>query len=658
MRNANSFKEIPKGFLLESSLGFLLELPKGISFRAEGITFDKENIMNRTAILHIPMSEYAYGTDEEHVTIRLRSARGDLTRCILHFGDRACRQTPVIFTAQEMQICASDEYFDYYEAILSNPYKRLNYYFELCSETEHILYYGDCFMDECVDDRSEYYQLPYNHRADIVSVPDWAKDAVIYNIFPDSFATGRAYLSCCPSQKEFDGEPVHGKLGGTIKGIAENVSYLKELGINAVYINPIFAAGEYHKYDLLDYFHIDPCFGTNEEFREMVKLFHANGIRVIIDGVFNHCGWKFFAFEDVVKNGEASPYKDWFYRLSFPVIRPENGDIYPGYECFGYERMMPKLNTANPEVVKYFCKVCQYWLREYDIDGWRLDVASEINDGFWEAFRKAAKEIKPDAILIGEVWETARHWLDGKIFDSAMNYDFRKHCRRFFAEGSIDACAFDGRVTNMRMRYREQTVYAQLNLLDSHDVSRFLSLCGGDGRRYRLAVLFQMTFPGIPSVFYGDEKGMDGILEDEYRAPMNWQKEEDGLFTFFKKTILLRRTHTALRHGAFRTLCAERGSRLYAYARETDSDRIIIAINAGDAPVLLPETVYNEVSSTPASRGISQTAQAQTQQALPQTAQASQSGGKASLTGAAEILWQNGLCGQELAPMGWAVFRA
>ena len=264
------------------------------------------------------MSEYAYGTDEEHVTIRLRSARGDLTRCILHFGDRACRQTPVIFTAQEMQICASDEYFDYYEAILSNPYKRLNYYFELCSETEHILYYGDCFMDECVDDRSEYYQLPYNHRADIVSVPDWAKDAVIYNIFPDSFATGRAYLSCCPSQKEFDGEPVHGKLGGTIKGIAENVSYLKELGINAVYINPIFAAGEYHKYDLLDYFHIDPCFGTNEEFREMVKLFHANGIRVIIDGALQSVDQSYY--ESALLDGA-----NWTQRtryITLPAIRP------------------------------------------------------------------------------------------------------------------------------------------------------------------------------------------------------------------------------------------------------------------------------------------------------------------------------------------------
>lgn len=576
--------------------------------------------MNRSAVLHIPMSEYAYGVDEEHVTIRLRCGRGDLKQCFLHFGDRACRRTPVIFTEKEMAIEASDEYFDYYEITLEHPYKRINYFFELIAQEERILYYGDCFMKECVDDRSEYYQLPFNHRADLVSPPDWAKDAIIYNIFPDSFATGRESIVSAPAEKKFDGETVRGKLGGTIKGITENAVYLKELGFNAVYINPVFAAGEYHKYDLIDYFHIDPCFGTNEEFKEMVETYHENGLKVIIDGVFNHCGWRFFAFNDVVEKGEASPYKDWFYGLSYPVIRPDDGKAYPDYECFGYERMMPKLNGQNPEVIDYFCRVCQYWLKEYEIDGWRLDVASEVNDDFWNSFYRAAKEVNPDAILIGEVWETARHWLDGKKFDSAMNYDFRKHCRRFFAEGSIDAFEFDGRVTNMRMRYRKQTVYAQLNLLDSHDVSRFLSLCGGDQKRYKLAVLFQMTFPGIPSVFYGDERGVSGILEEEYRKPMPWGKEKDDLFLFFKEAIRLRRTCEALRKGGYRTVYANKGDSLYIYARELADDKIVIAINGNAHAGRLPELFMD-----------------------------------------AQILWQEGLMdkplGKTLAPMGFAVAK-
>lgn len=290
--------------------------------------------------------------------------------------------------------------------------------------------------------------------------------------------------------------------------MTENVDYLKDLGINCVYINPIFAAGEYHKYDLLDYFHVDPVFGGDEAFREMVDTLHANGIRIIIDGVFNHCGWHFFAFDDVVRNQKASQYRDWFYHLEFPVERPETPEIYPSYACFAYERMMPKLDTANPDVRDYFCKVGRYWVEEFGIDGWRLDVASEVDDGFWRAFRRTVKEANPDALLIGEVWESAGHWLQGDMFDSAMNYDFRKHCNLFFAEGAIDAADFSGRVTNMRMRYRVQTVPAQLNLLDSHDVSRFLSLCNGDTTRYKLAILFMMTFVGMPTVFYGDELGI------------------------------------------------------------------------------------------------------------------------------------------------------
>lgn len=572
--------------------------------------------MNRSAVLHIPMSEYAYGTDEEHVTIRLRCGREDLRQCFLYFGDRACRQTPVIFTKREMTVAASDAYFDYYEVTLEHPYKRINYYFELISEDERILYYGDCFMEDCVDDRSEYYQLPFNHRADLVIPPGWAEDAIIYNIFPDSFATGRRYISLKAEEKEINGERVCGKLGGSIKGITENVDYLKELGFNAIYINPIFAAGEYHKYDLLDYFHIDPCFGTNEEFKKMVEIYHQNGLKVIIDGVFNHCGWRFFAFNDVVEKGEKSKYRDWFYHLEFPVVRPEDPETYPGYECFGYERMMPKLNTQNPEVIEYFCRVCQYWLKEYQIDGWRLDVASEINDEFWDCFHRAAKEVNPEAILIGEVWESARHWLDGKKFDSTMNYDFRKHLRRFFAEGSIDAFEFDSRVTNMRMRYRKQTLYAQLNLLDSHDVSRFLSLCGGDKRRYRLAVLFQMTFPGIPSVFYGDERGISGILEEEYRAPMPWENKEDELFSFYKKAIWLRRDHEVLRNGEYRTLQADKGDRFYLYARESESDKMIIAINGNSDSCKLPKELLN-----------------------------------------AQILWQEGMTAGKLEAMGFVVAK-
>ena len=538
--------------------------------------------MDRKAVLHIPMSEYAHSVREGRVVIRLRTARDDLASCTLYYGDRACRLNPVVFTPIQMQVVASDRMFDYYEAEFDSPYTRLCYYFELCAGDERVLYYGDLFSAETVPERSEYYQFPYIHRADIAAAPDWASDAVIYNIFPDSFATSRRFISEKAIEKQFCGRPVRGKLGGTIRGIKENADYLSELGINCIYINPIFTAGEYSKYDLLDYFSIDPCFGTNQDFADLVDEYHRHGIRVIIDGVFNHCGWHFFAFEDAIVNGEKSRYWDWFYRLKYPVVRPDNMEDIPEYECFAYERLMPKLNTANPEVVDYFCQVCQYWLREYKIDGWRLDVASEVDDAFWRAFRKAALDVNPNALLIGEVWESAGHWLDGSMFNSSMNYDFRKHCREFFARGSITAEEFASRVTNMLMRYRKNLLPAQLNLLDSHDVSRFLSLCDGDEGRFKLAVLFQMCFIGIPSIYYGDEQGITGLLEEEYRSPMRW--DGGDLLGFYQQAISLRKEYAPLRRGIYKTLDSANPN-LFVFSRELDDQRITVAMNVGTSPV-------------------------------------------------------------------------
>lgn len=553
-------------------------------------------MIKRDAILHQPMSNFAHGIDEQHIVFRLRAAKNNLTRCRLFYGDTACRVNPVVFASAEMERVASTDLFDWFEVTLTSPYRRVCYYFELTSGEESALYYGDLFYDHVVDERSEYYKLPYNRREDIADVPDWLKNAVIYNIFPDSFASGKREISNTPCQKEFAGSPVRGKLGGTISGIRENLNYIAGLGFNCIYLNPIFAAGEYHKYDLLDYYRIDPCFGANEDFHALVAECHARGMRVIIDGVFNHCGWNFFAFQDVVEKGRSSKYADWFYDLEFPVVRPETGDEIPNYECFAYERLMPKLNTGNPEVRDYFQKVGTHWIERYDIDGWRLDVADEVDHRFWMDFCHAVKAVKPSAAIIGEIWQSAPFWLDGRMFDSTMNYDMVKHCKRFFAQGAIDAAAFDARVTDMRMRYRKNLTYGQLNLLDSHDVPRFLSACGEDERRYRLAVLFLMTFIGAPSIFYGDEQGITGILEDDYRAPMRFAETE--LTAFFRACIALRNRYTCLRTGEFHTRLTEGG--LYCYERTDANARLAIALNAQDIPAFLPgkmvfgETLFSE----------------------------------------------------------------
>ena len=542
--------------------------------------------MKYEAILHIPMSQYAFGLDETHVVYRLRAARGDLKSCTLIYGDRSCRRTPVDYFYAEMEKVCQDKLFDWWEVTLETHIKRLCYGFRLVDQAdESTLYYGDQFNDELTIDRSEYFQLPYNHRADRADVPAWMQDAIVYNIFPDSFATAEGMITGQPTETTWNGEIVRGKLGGTIRGIMENLTYIKDMGFNCIYMNPIFVAGEYHKYDLIDYFHIDPAFGTDEDFKELVQTAHSMDIRVMIDGVFNHVGWKFDAFKDVIEKGKSSEYWDWFFRLQEPVIIPDNMEDYPTYECFGYERMMPKTATDNPAVQDYFCCVGVHWAKEYDIDGWRLDVASEVNDGFWRAFRSAVKAVKPDCALIGEVWETASHWLDGSMFDSTMNYDFRRHCRRFFALQDIDAQTFSSRVTDMIMRYRRQVTYGQLNLLDSHDVSRFLSLCDGDISRMKLAVLFQMTFVGMPCVFYGDEKGMTGVLEEEYRHPMPWNNKESELQSFYRQATHLRQQYTALRRGNFRMIFAGRDGGMVHYTREIAGEVIGVMMNRSNDSV-------------------------------------------------------------------------
>lgn len=544
--------------------------------------------MKREAILHIPLSNYAFSISDDEVVFRIRSARDDISSCILFYGDRSCRNTPVNFASIVMEKVACSDLFDWYEVMLKSPYKRICYYFSLTDNNgESILYYGDQFEKNSTDVRSEYFQFDYNQTSDRAVVPEWVKDSIVYNIFPDSFATGKGYISDTGVTVTVDGREHRGLRGGTINGVRENLDYISSLGFTCIYLNPIFSAGEYHKYDLIDYYHIDPAFGTDEDFRCLVEEAHSKGIRIIIDGVFNHIGWKSDIFQSVVKEGRESPYWTWFKHLEEPVVIPDSWEEYPEYECFGYERMMPKLDLSQGEVSSYFCSVGKYWVEKYDIDGWRLDVACEVCDDFWRQFRKCIKAVKKDCVLIGEVWESAGHWLGGDMFDSTMNYDMRRYCERFFASRNITSSGFNSRVTEMLMRYRSQITFAQLNLLDSHDVSRFLSLCGGNRDYYVLAVVFLFTFVGTPCVFYGDEKGIEGILEDEYRQPMVWNSSDDDLFHLFKELIALRRKHKALREGTFRADMIDNDG-VYSYVRKFGGEEIRIVLNRSEETIEKP----------------------------------------------------------------------
>lgn len=530
--------------------------------------------MNPSTIFHRQQSEYAFALDDTHYVFRLRTGRGEAERCRFYYADRASMTPSLEFLCVPMEKFREDKYFDWYEVRLETRFERIAYYFELFHGEERLCYYGDCYEMVGTPDRADYFQLPFNHRADRLTVPGWAKDAIVYNIFPDSFADGRRMLS---------GHAGKG-LGGTLSGITENLDYIASLGFNCIYLNPIFAAESYHRYDTLNYYQVDPNLGTKEYLHKLVETAHCLGIRVILDGVFNHVSSRHPFFQDVLEKGSQSQYHSSFYSLPEHPHLPAPGEA-PEYTCFSYVPNMPKTNTADPFLRQYFCDVGTYWIREFHIDGWRLDVANELDDGFLRAFRRAVKSAKTDALIVGEVWENAGHYLNGDMLDSAMNYDFRRYCRRFFAENTVEAEIFDTNISTLLLRYRESAIFAQLNLLDSHDVSRYLTLCGQNVDKMELSILFQMTFPGMPCVFYGDEKGLWGTQEPEYRQAMAWEASHP-LEDIYRKLISLRKSTPALRYGSFQTICAS--GNVYSYSRVWKNQKITVTMNLGDTPISAP----------------------------------------------------------------------
>ncbi len=541
--------------------------------------------MKASNIYHRPQSEFAFALDDTNYIFRLRTAPLEADTVVFYFADRASMK-PLEFQAVNMPLAHRDKHFDWYELRLKTEFNRISYYFELKNKEEKLYYFGDCYERIDVAERSDYFQLPFNHRADRLVVPEWAKDAIVYNIFPDSFANSQNAIAVKSQTKDFQGSESRALLGGTIKGICDNLPYIHEMGFNCVYLNPIFAAGCYHKYDTLDYFEVDPCMGTKDDLRLMINKAHSLGMRVILDGVFNHMSSEHPIFKDVLKYGKDSKYYDWFYELPEYPEFPKPGEE-PGYTCFAYVPEMPKTNTANKEMQDYFIKVGTYWIDEFDIDGWRLDVANEVDDGFLRAFRKAVKQAKNDAIIVGEVWENAEHYLHGDMMDSAMNYDFRRYSRRLFADETVDVETFATNIDTILYRYREQATFAQLNLLDGHDVCRFLSLCDGNIDKKELAILFQMTFPGMPCVFYGDEKGMMGVSENEYRSKMEWDKKHE-LEDIYRKLIALRKDNITLRQGSYETLYAKAG--ILKYCRRLNNHKITVSINLSKETIDSDET--------------------------------------------------------------------
>jgi cyclomaltodextrinase len=522
------------------------------------------------AVKHIPKSQMAYAFDENNLHIYLQTAKNDIDAVELAIGDPFDWKiengvyvwSGKSFPHKPMQKAYSTEIFDYFflETIAVN--KRSKYGFILHSGSE-IWFYGTqgCKPIDSVDspvvyNLSEAFNYPYINKEDLIDSPSWSKDAVWYQIFTDRFNKNKSkegeYLAFGSIE---EGIKNHMFFGGDLLGIIEKIPYLKFLGISGIYFTPIFKAYSAHKYDTEDYFQIDPSFGTNADFGQLVQQCHAAGIKVMLDAVFNHCGWDHAFFQDVIQKKKQSPYWDCFYIedenfIDFPLDekgRPAKyANFHPKYRTFGLTPFMPKLNTSNPIMEKYLLDVAAYWVKEYDIDGWRLDVSNEVSHAFWRKFRNTVRAIKPDVYILGENWDDSNPWLRGDQFDAVMNYEISYPIWQFFGLEKnpypLDAEHFRFRISNLLVSYPKNVSVNMFNLVDSHDTMRILTRCRNIPELAKLCYLFIFSFCGSPAILYGDEIGLQGKDDPDSRRCMIWNPahQNHDLFAFFQRMSALR----------------------------------------------------------------------------------------------------------------------
>jgi len=450
--------------------------------------------------------------------------------------------------------------------------------------------------------------------------PDWVQDAIFYQIFPDRFAKSGRNPAASLNFEAWDSPPTYqGFKGGDLYGVIEKLDYLNNLGINAIYLNPIFASASNHRYHTYDYYNVDPLLGGNDALKVLLVEAHQRGMKVILDGVFNHASRGLWQFHHVLETGAASPYKDWFHFDNDRLTGKKHWGAYPtkseedaikkdgtlkaiGYQGWWDLPALPKFNTDTPAVRAFLFDVAEHWIK-FGIDGWRLDVPGEINDdSFWREFRNRVRALNSEAYIVGEIWHEAQRWLQGDQFDAVMNYLFTAAALSFCAgprvdmnvinqsgglQGRVhpqmDANGFANEADRILQLYAPEITRVNYNLLDSHDMPRFLTCAGGDKNSLKLAWLLLLTFPGAPSIYYGDEIGLDGKHDPDCRKAFPWDKTkwDADLLDHLKSAISLRKSYASLRRGTFERLWSADG--VYAFGRAREEESLVAALNASEA---------------------------------------------------------------------------
>ena len=505
--------------------------------------------MEYAAIRHVADKNYCYALEKGRFLFRIQVKKGDIRRVTMHYRDK---NIPVNFqdtrSKIDMRLIASDFCHDYFETEIKFDVLNLRYYFEIEDMDGKVVYYTNyIFSDVKTENIDQMFNCPQELReSDIFEVPDWAENKVVYQIFPSRFATSKQV-----DEELWYKAPIHydDNLQGDLRGIIEHLEHLKELGIDVLYMTPIFKADTCHKYDTIDYYTIDPSFGKKEDLKELVEKAHAMGMKVLLDAVFNHTGTKFFAFADLLEKQEESKYKDWYYVEEFPL--KWGWGSKPTFKTFAYFGGMPKLNLNNPEVQEYCLNVAKYWIQECDIDGWRLDVGDEVPHAFWKRFRKEIKAVKKDALIVGEVWYYADDFLRGDEWDTVMNYQFYGAVMDLVAHEGITVSQYVERIGFLKGNLHKKAYPLMFNLIDSHDTPRFLHSAGNQIAKQKLAAAFQLLSSGMPMIYYGDEFAMQGAQDPDNRRGMYWDEtyQNKEMYEWYRKLIWIRKEYACICNG-------------------------------------------------------------------------------------------------------------
>ena len=491
---------------------------------------------------------------------------------------------------EQVWICESFEYesfknfkYNKFWSIQIKPKcKRCRYFFELHSKNHVEYLVEDGFLSpsdfEKYDGKIQLFSFPYINNNQYASVLDWVNKTIWYQIFIDRFCDQsdnlKNFLECSNDDYLY---------GGNLNGIISKLDYLKSLGINGIYLTPINASNSNHKYDVIDFYRVDDSLGNQELFKILVDESHKRGIKVMLEGVFNHVSINFFAWKDVLINGKNSKYFNWFCINQWPLNDKANF-IKGNYDTFGFMNSMPKLNTSEQEVIDYISNICLFWINEYNIDSIRMDVSDEISHECIRQVRKRIKNVKSDFFILGENWHNAVSWLAGDELDSVTNYPLRKHIIDFWNDISISRNKLYCSINESYGIYKKQVTEVIFNVLDSHDTERILTSMNDINKLYQV-LTFLLTLTGSPCLYYGTEVLLKGNTSSTGRKVMPWKEIELGVYNesidFIRNMIKLRKKYESLRKGDIRFKYLTDNERVICYSKASVviNEEILIILN-------------------------------------------------------------------------------